>query len=393
MSGSNLSIESLEKSTDAAFGYSLRGDSLIEKVDYYHIKGMSPAGSINSSVNDMAKWVITWINGGKFEGKEIVPASYVSEAISSQMVASAALPSVEHPDIYLSNYGFGWGLSSYRGHYQVQHGGAIDGFSALTSFFPNDSIGIIVLVNQGGSAIPSLVRNIAADNMLKLPVIDWNKNFKTDREKTLKAQKEAVSKSVSTRKTGTVPSQNLSAFTGKYFNPGYGTIIIISERDSLFSILPLKKIWLKHYNYDTFQPFEITKRGIDTTEKSELRFNFHTSDMGEIESVFLKMEEAVDPIGFHRQPDIINVDKGILKAYTGEYALAGIVARFYTKNDQTLFLFVPGQPEYELIPTGRNKFSIKKLDGYKIEFVEDGNKNISGALFIQPNGTFKAIRK
>ena len=91
MSGSNMSIESLEKSADAALGYSLRSDSIIEKVDYYHIRGMSPAGSINSSVNDMAKWVITWINGGKFEGKEIVPASYVSEAISSQMVAFCSI--------------------------------------------------------------------------------------------------------------------------------------------------------------------------------------------------------------------------------------------------------------------------------------------------------------
>ena len=393
MSGSNLSIESLEKSNDAAFGYSLRNDSIIEKVDYYHIKAMSPAGSINSSVNDMAKWVITWINGGKFEGKDIIPASYVSEAMSSQMVASPALPSREHPDMYLSDYGFGWSLSSYRGHYQVQHGGAIDGFSALTSFFPADSIGIIVLVNQDGSVIPSLVRNIAADNMLKLTVIDWNKNFKADREKGLKTQKEAESKTVSNRKPGTVPSQKLTAYAGKYFNPGYGTIKIVAERDSLFSVFPIKKIWLKHYHYDIFQPFEITKKGIDTTEKSELRFNFHTNDMGEIETVYLKMEPTLNPICFKRTPDIIDLEKGKLKIYNGDYALGEIVAKFYTKNDQTLFLFVPGQPEYELVPTGPDKFSIKKLEGYNIEFVADANKIITGVLFIQPNGTFKATKK
>ena len=109
----------------------------------------------------------------------------------------------------------------------------------------------------------------------------------------MKSQKEAESKTVSNRKSGTVPSQKLTAFAGKYFNPGYGTIKIVSERDSLFSILPLKKIWLKHYNYDTFQPFEITKRGIDTAENSELRFNFHTSDMGEIEAVSVKMEATL----------------------------------------------------------------------------------------------------
>jgi hypothetical protein len=50
----------------------------------------------------MAKWLITWINGGKFEGKEVLPASYVSEAISSQMVSSGGLPSKEYPaNIYL----------------------------------------------------------------------------------------------------------------------------------------------------------------------------------------------------------------------------------------------------------------------------------------------------
>jgi CubicO group peptidase (beta-lactamase class C family) len=393
MSDSNLSIESLEMSNDAASGYYLKSDSIIEKIDYYHIKALSPAGSINSSVNDMAKWVITWINGGKFDGKEVVPASYVSEAISSQMVASSALPSKEYPDQYLSNYGFGWSLSSYRGHYRVQHGGAIDGFSALTCYFPSDSIGIIVLVNQNGSTVPSIVRNIAADRMMKLNVIDWNKNLLADSEKALKLQKEAETKAVSNRKSGTVPSQNLSEFAGKYFNPGYGTIKIVAERDSLFSIMPLKKQWLKHYHYDIFQPFEITKKGIDTSENSELRFNFHTNNLGEIEAVSIKFEPSLDPIEFKQQPDAITLDKVILEKYTGEYALGNIITKFYTKNDQTLFLFVPGQPEYELLPISMNKFSIRKLDGFKIEFIEDENKNITGALFIQPNGTFKATKK
>lgn len=393
MSGSNMSIEALEKSEDAAKGYCLRSDSIIEKVDYYHIRGMSPAGSINSSANDMAKWVITWINGGKFEGKELIPAAYVSEAISSQMVASAALPSKENPDLYLSNYGLGWSLSSYRGHYQVHHGGAIDGFSALTAFFPSDSIGIIVLVNQDGSAVPGIAKNIAADNMLKLTSIDWNNKSRKDREKAIKSQKDAESKTVSELIPGTVPSQKLHAFTGNFYNPGYGTIKIVTERDSLFSIMPLKKIWLKHYHYDIFQPFEITKKGIDTTENSELRFNFHTSNNGEIEAVYIKLEPSVDPIPFKHQPDIILLDKAKLNIYTGEYEIGGMVARVYTKIDHSLFLFIPGQPEYILLPTGMNKFSIKNLDGYKIEFVEDENKKINGILFIQPNGTFKAVKK
>ena len=74
MNRSNLSIESLEKSDDRSFGYQHKNDSIIEKIDYYHFRSMSPCGSINSSVIDMSQWLITWIYRGKFEGKEVIPA-------------------------------------------------------------------------------------------------------------------------------------------------------------------------------------------------------------------------------------------------------------------------------------------------------------------------------
>ncbi len=152
------------------------------------------------------------------------------------MVAASGLPSKENPDIFLSNYGYGWFLSSYRGHYQVQHGGAIDGFSALTSFFPTDSIGIIVLVNQDGSGIPSIVKNIAADKMLKLTAIDWSKKLMKDREAALKSQKEAESKMISGRIPGTIPSHKLSEYSGDYLNKGYGTIKIRAGKRYTFCI-------------------------------------------------------------------------------------------------------------------------------------------------------------
>jgi CubicO group peptidase (beta-lactamase class C family) len=159
-------------------------------------------GSINSNVNEMANWVITWINGGKFNGKEILPSNYVNQAMSSQMVVGAALPDKEVPDAFLSNYGFGWFLSSYRGHYRVEHGGNIDGFSASTSFFPSDSIGIIVLTNQNGSAVPGIVRNTIADRIFGLNKIDWNKRTNDAQAKAKAAAKEAEKKTTSNKKAG-----------------------------------------------------------------------------------------------------------------------------------------------------------------------------------------------
>ncbi len=309
------------------------------------------------------------------------------------MIASAGLPAKEHPDVQMATYGFAWALSSYRGHYRVQHGGNIDGFSALTCFYPTDSIGIVILVNQNGSTLPGVVRNIITDRMLGLPTNDWNKESLAERDKNIKNQEEASAKTALSRKPGTSMSHKLPDYTGNFFHPGYGTIKIVLLNDSLFAAFPLQKLWLKHYHYDIFQPFEYVKGKVDTTEASEQRINFRTNDQGEIESLLFPAEPALKPLEFKRQLDAVPVTKEELAKYVGDYDLAGMIAKFYIKNDNTLYLFVPGQPEYELKPLGNNIFALLQLEGYKVEFITDVNSKVKSAIFIQPNGRFEAVKK
>lgn len=394
MTRSNVSIEEFEKSSNAAFGYELKKDSIISKMDYYHIAGMSPAGSINSSVNEMSNWLITWINKGKFNDEQILSEAYINEAISSQMVVSGALPDKDIPDMHFSNYGYGWFLSSYKGHYLVQHGGNIDGFSANVAFFPSDSIGVVVLTNQNGSTIPGLVRNTVADRMLKTQKTDWAKKFSEQKIKAKKEEVEAKSEMTSSKIENTKPSHILLDYTGKYSHPGYGEFNVTNKNDSLFANFKLKKLYLKHVHYDIFEPFEVTKTGIDTSETGPLRFNFITNDGGEISLVRIKVEGALDhPIEFKHSPNIVDVDKAILEKYVGDYELAGTTIKVYIKNETKLYLFVQGQPEYELLATDKHKFSFKTLEGFKVEFVESDDGSITEVLLIQPNGTFKASRK
>ena len=394
MTRSNVSIDELEKSSNIAIGYELKKDNIISPMDYYHISGMSPAGSINSSVNDMSNWLITWINKGKFNDQQIVPEAYVNEAISSQMVASGGLPDKEFPDMHLSNYGYAWFLSSYRGHYRVEHGGNIDGFSANVAFFPSDSIGIVVLTNQNGSAVPSLVRNTVADRMLETRKTDWANRFIEQKLKAKKEEKESKVETISSKIENTKPSHILQDYTGKYSNPGYGEFKIMNQNDSLFANFKIKKMYLRHVHYDIFEPFEVTKTGIDTTDSGALRFNFSTNDGGDISFVKMKVEGALDhPIEFKHEQNIIDVDTATLEKYVGDYELSGTALRVYIKNENKLYLFVPGQPEYELLATGKHKFSFKALEGFKVEFVESDDKSINEMIVIQPNGTFKATRK
>lgn len=393
MTRSNVSIEELEKNSNAAFGYELKKDSIISKMDYYHIAGMSPAGSINSSVNEMSNWLITWINKGKFNDEQILPEAYINEAISSQMVVSGALPDKDFPDMHFSNYGYGWFLSSYKGHYLVQHGGNIDGFSANVGFFPSDSIGVVVLTNQNGSTVPGLVRNTVADRMLKTQKTDWAKRFTEQKIKAKKEEVEAKSVIKSSKIENTNPSHILQDYTGNYSHSGYGAFNICNKNDSLFANFKLKTFYLKHVHYDIFEPFEVTKTGIDTTDTGPLRLNFNTNDAGDISLVRIKTEGALDhPIEFKHSPNIVDVDNAILEKYVGDYELAGTTIKVYIKNENKLYLFVQGQPEYELLATDKHNFSFKTLEGFKVEFLESDDGTITEILLIQPHGTFKASR-
>jgi CubicO group peptidase (beta-lactamase class C family) len=393
MNRSKTTISGMKESSNKAYGYTLDADRNIEKTDYYDIAGMSPAGSINSSVNDMSQWLITWINKGKYKDQQIIPEDYIKEAMSSQAVVASGVPSDELPNVHFVNYGYGWFLHSYKGHYMVEHGGNIDGFSASVGFYPSDKIGVVVLANQNGSAVPSLVRNTVADYMLNVEKTEWAKKHKEDLEEALEAQDKVMEDKETSNVKNTRPSHAKLDYTGFYENAGYGKFEVTVENDSLMTTLNDEKIFINHFHYDTFELIDYSDGKVDSTEiGSSLKVNFKTNESGDIESLTTSIEPTTEAIVFKRTPNTIEVDAKTLEQYVGNYDLAGQVVKFYIKDENILYAFLKGQPEYELVPTDEHKFNLKILDGYKVEFVEVKGM-ITTVKFIQPNGVFSAKKK
>ena len=391
MQRSNLSINTMQKDGDAALGYGVKGDSVIQKIPYYNIDAMGPAGSINSSVTEMAAWLTTWIGGGKYKGKEILPANYVTDAITPQAIVAPGLPTKEKPDVHFATYGLGWAIASYRGHYRVEHGGNIDGFSASAAFYPTDSIGIVVLSNQNGSTVPSIVRNMISDRLFNLKPYDWNGDMKKAADKAKAQQKEAA-KTKQAKVQNTRPTHPLTAYEGRYHHPGYGSVTIYAKGDSLFGRFSQQQLWLQHNNYNVFNAFLYRpEEGIDTTG-SNLLLQFVLGLGGDIETLNMPLEPGLQqPLQFKRQPKEVAIATADLKKYEGTYTLAGMEAKVYVKGDK-LYLFVPGQPEYELAAGGNHKFVLKGIQGFSVQFALDGGK-VTDATFMQPNGNFKAVKK
>jgi CubicO group peptidase (beta-lactamase class C family) len=387
MDNTNLSTIDMEKSADHSLAFTTK-DSVIKAIPYRNIDAMGPAGSVNSCAKDMAKWLITWVNCGKYNGKEIIPSSYVTQAMTTQMATGGGLPGTENTDVHTSGYGLAWGISSYRGHYRVEHGGGIDGFITSTGFFPSDSIGIFVVSNHGSPV--TVIRNFIADRMLKLPYRNWNQSQMEAAKKAKDLEKSQVKNDSLGRKFNTKPSHDLADYTGIYSSKAYGTIEIMLKDGNLVSKFNSIDIKFEHFHYDQFKALPLDP----TLEDQSFKVSFHSDDKGNIGKLSIPFETGVKDIEFEKETKAMDVKKSDLEKYTGDYEMApGMNAKFYIKGEKTLYAFIEGQPEYELVPTGNDNFDLKILKGFSVHFDKNEKGEIAAVSFIQPNGTFKATKK
>ena len=244
---------------------------------------------------------------------------------------------------------------------------------------------------NGLGGVSSSIRNFIADRMLKLSYRNWNK-YLLDADKKAKDAAKAIVKNDSIgHQFNTKPSHELKNYTGIYSNPGYGSIEISMKEGGLVSKFNSIDIRLDHFHYDQFNAV-ILDPSIE--DQDPIRMSFHIDDKGEISKLTVPFENGVKDIEFTKETKAIEIKKADLEKYVGEYELApGSNAKFYIKGEKTLYAFIEGQPEYELVATEKNKFELKALKSYSVLFEENEKGEIISASFIQPNGIFKAKRK
>jgi CubicO group peptidase (beta-lactamase class C family) len=382
MSATNFSVADLQKANDFSIGYTEQNNTVVS-IPYMNIDAIGPAGSINSNVKDMSKWVRVLINGGKYNGKKVFSENTVRQLQTPTMVNTTQ--PLQYDENFYITYALGWTVTSYRGHVRVDHGGNIDGFSASTCFMPRDSIGVVILTNMNGTALTSIVRNNVLDRMLGMGEVDWNKRLLDERNKNKEAQAKAKKEDDASRVKDTKPSHPLDNYVGKFEHPAYGIVEVTKEGENLSINAHGLKSALQHYHYDVF-------RAMDERYFGGRKFSFVSNVSGEIDQIQSKIEPAVKDIIFKKKVGI-DLVADVLSNYIGEYDFGGELAKVYIKGEKTLFLFVNGQPEYELVAIKQHEFKIKMLEGFTIKFEVDSSGKAAEMVSVQPNGTFRAKRK
>jgi hypothetical protein len=103
-------------------------------------------GGILSTAPDMALWAQAMLSG-----KLLKP-----EAIT-QAWTPACLNDGEQ-----AGYGLGWGIGRFEGHREVNHGGGhATGFTSFLALYPEDRLGVVVLLNCGGANPGRIARRVA----------------------------------------------------------------------------------------------------------------------------------------------------------------------------------------------------------------------------------------
>lgn len=385
MNGANSSVVDSQGSPDFAKPYELAKDE-VKEVPFRNIDQVGPAGSINASASDMARYVLLHVNGGKSaDGRQIVSARNVTQMQWPQMVMQDAL---RWPELGHVAYGMAWTVSAYRGHKIVQHGGAIDGFIALATFLPQDNIGVVVLTNLGAGQFTGVATYNILDRLLGLDQVPWNQRYLDDRKKQEASADEAKKQGVTQRREGTSPSHPLAEYVGEYEHPGYGLLSIGQNGDALTMTYNNMTSPLRHFHYDYF---EVPEDPLDPFEKTKI--SFATAVGGGISGVAVPLEPNVKDIVFTRRADASMRQAAFLRPLAGQYELGPRTVTVVLKGEDTLVLAIPGQPDRELIPVRGTSFDVKGLPGFSVEFRRDAAGAVTGVAFFQPNGTFVGRKK
>ena len=385
MNGSNFSVIDSQKAADFARPYAERDDKIVEIPFRDITAAVGPAGSINSSVTDMARWLVVQTHKGKIDGKQILSAPVLADIQAPHM--TTGVPQ-ERKEIGPSAYALGWGVDDYRGHRRVHHSGGIDGFVSATTLFPDDDLGLIVLANMNETGLPAMITRHAADRVLGLASIEWSGEALGKRARNKAAAKEAKTKKDTVRRTGTSPSHKLDEYTGEYEHPGYGVVKIDLRDGKLNFAYNNIEAPLQHWHYDVFNALKNPK---DPTFEDE-KVQFLTNVKGDVDGLAVAFEPSLKPIVFTMRPDARLSDSKYLERFTGVYDLAGRTLGVRLKGN-TLVLDAQGQGPATLIPDRNDGFTVRGQSQNAIRFVSEKDQPATALTLETPGGVFTARRK
>jgi len=259
MTTTNLSNTAFKPGSDYAWPHSKLDTGKTHVVDFVALDNAAPAGSINSSAAEMAKWVQLQLNRGKFVDRE---GRIFSEQRSREMWSAQTLLPIGNAQGPLAAmapkfaaYALGWSLRDYRGRKLVGHSGGVEGFVSRVMLVPEENLGVVVLTNaEEAGAFESILFHVL-DHYFGAPETDWIAAMRSAEETQHGNAEDLMKKREAERAADSKPSLREEKCVGKDEGSWDGTGTISMEDGKLVMRLdhtPKAVGELRHWQYDTF---------------------------------------------------------------------------------------------------------------------------------------------
>src|SRR5437660_5703040 len=386
MSTSCYTIADMLKQPDYGVPFREKRDSFeLYKIPYYEdTEGVAPAGAIISNIDELSHWLIALMNEGKYNGKQVLPASVLKATLQPALaLPNAGGEALGYWELINSAYGMGRWTASYRGKLLTYHGGDLPGFHSQVSFMPNDKIGVIVFVISDHSApLYNIISYNVYERLLGMDQTSWSLRQLQQRLANKKAGTEARAKAGGDRVPNTKPSHALADYAGDYENAAYGVLKIGLKNDALQFGFHAFDFPLSHFHYDRFDT-------LDDEQYGKFSVNFRTNPQGDIDGAVISLDQA--EVVFTRKAETL--DPALLEKLAGGYATPTKVKFEVLYQPGTgLSLSFPGGPPIKLIPVKGLKFRTPQFGDIIYEFVMENGK-VTALKQRNPSGEFTFPRQ
>jgi CubicO group peptidase (beta-lactamase class C family) len=300
MNRSNTSTHDLDRLKNVAAPHNLV-DGKAMPIPWYNIDHIAPAGSINSSVSDMAQWCRVQLGSGMFDEKQVIPETVINEVRKPHTLLP--LSDEGHVRTIHGAYALGIGRANY-GPEQVAyfHTGGIDGMLSSFAFVPESKLCVVVLTNSTPNyGLNNAILTWVLDHQLGLDDKDYVAKF----NEKLQEQKDEEAEIRQQRIEAHDPSKKLSLlpekYAGMYSNDIYGDLVIDYLNEELrFTYGSLFRGSLTHHRNDSFD-LEHDQAARNDSEPAVLSFALNAN--GDVESVLIQiMGEDSTEIRFEAMP-------------------------------------------------------------------------------------------
>ena len=286
MGSTCATIAELESYEDRSKGYVFTGTDNME-VPYLTLRGIGPAGAMNSNASDMAQYLLMQLG----QGTKLVTEKSLEEMHKVQMNGTPYFWSMD--EITEANYGLGWFVDTYRGHKMVSHGGNTLGFSSLMTLMPEEDFGLILLTNGNSNFMINALTYTILDKLLGVEVPDWTAKMQGLIGGVFGQMQAAMEARAKARTPETQPRLSLDAYCGAYQAPGFGTFTINENNGALMGDLNGYAAMFNHYHYEEFDTL-IMLMGVN------FPITFQYGEDGSVEGFAAMLEPTVAPVVFKK---------------------------------------------------------------------------------------------